>query len=415
MSSNELIWAADRIGARLCRDSIWYKDRCNWISPAMEFYDNRWQVVHRSFGPDIYNGTSGIALFLAHLYKFTHESIYKDTAKAALNNARETLNLINETTKTGFYAGEVGIAYVFETCATLLNDESLQDEANILLEKITQHTPVENSIDVMMGSAGAIPALLNFKSEKKRNDLSNLAVTHGDLLLDIANRSNTHWTWDTMKVQEQKPLTGFVHGASGIAWAFLELFKSTNDIKYLEAAEKAINYEQSCFDENYQNWPDYRDQSWKDGDNKEPGYGVAWCHGAGGIGLSRLRAFEITGNNTYKKQAETAIKTTSNTLEKSNMYYGSDFSLCHGVTGNAELLLYASEVFGQQDYRNFATNQVLWGIDEYERKGDGWPCGVMGAKEVPNLFLGIAGIGYFLLRLLKTHEVKTIMMVHPYE
>ena len=37
------------------------------------------------------------------------------------------------------------------------------------------------------------------------------------------------------------------------------------------------------------------------------------------------------------------------------------------------------------------------GIERYAKRGHPWPCGMNG--ETPNLMLGLAGIGYFYLRL----------------
>lgn len=73
---------AARIGARICRDAIWAGDRCNWLGDSMEKLDGAWKVAHRALTPDLYGGTSGIALFLNRLYAFTGEKIFRETRKA---------------------------------------------------------------------------------------------------------------------------------------------------------------------------------------------------------------------------------------------------------------------------------------------------------------------------------------------
>ncbi|MDR3531448.1 MAG: lanthionine synthetase LanC family protein, partial [Rhodopila sp.] len=42
-----------------------------------------------------------------------------------------------------------------------------------------------------------------------------------------------------------------------------------------------------------------------------------------------------------------------------------------------------------------------------------WPCGVPGGGETPGLLLGLAGIGYFYLRLHSPSEVPSILLVEP--
>src|SRR5208282_717399 len=67
---------AERIGARLCRDAVWYQGRTNWTS---DFLDGE-SIAHRALDPDLYSGTAGIALFLWRLAKVTGERIFRVTA-----------------------------------------------------------------------------------------------------------------------------------------------------------------------------------------------------------------------------------------------------------------------------------------------------------------------------------------------
>src|SRR5579885_2025826 len=73
------------IALRLCRDAIWAGDRCNWVGPAME--GSGWTIVHKSLGPDLYSGTSGIALFLAEIATRTDERLVRKTARGAAARA----------------------------------------------------------------------------------------------------------------------------------------------------------------------------------------------------------------------------------------------------------------------------------------------------------------------------------------
>lgn len=96
--------AADRIGARLCRDALWSNGLCNWTA---DFADRDKVVGHRALTPDLYDGTSGIALFLHRLAAATGERIFRLTAEAALRQACSRLPLQG----CGLYAGGTGILY----------------------------------------------------------------------------------------------------------------------------------------------------------------------------------------------------------------------------------------------------------------------------------------------------------------
>jgi len=58
---------AERIGARLCRDVLWSRGRCNWTADRAEGR----ATVHASLGPLLYDGTAGIALSLWRLAEVT--------------------------------------------------------------------------------------------------------------------------------------------------------------------------------------------------------------------------------------------------------------------------------------------------------------------------------------------------------
>jgi lantibiotic modifying enzyme len=77
-------------------------------------------------------------------------------------------------------------------------------------------------------------------------------------------------------------LTGFSHGAAGIAYALTRLYEITCKDTLLGAAQEAVEYERSVFMADFDNWPDLCYSEPMEVDTS------AWCHGATGIGLSRL-------------------------------------------------------------------------------------------------------------------------------
>ena len=80
--------AAWSIGMRLCRDAIWDGDRCNWLGDSMEPHAGEWKVAHKSFGPELYSGTTGIALFLARLASAPSRSARSRRPRAARSASR---------------------------------------------------------------------------------------------------------------------------------------------------------------------------------------------------------------------------------------------------------------------------------------------------------------------------------------
>jgi lantibiotic modifying enzyme len=138
---------------------------------------------------------------------------------------------------------------------------------------------------------------------------------------------------------------------------------------------------------------------------------MAWCHGAPGIGLARLRAFEILGEPDYRSQAEAALRSTTRSMNASPAQ--ENYSLCHGLGGNSDLLLYANTVLPNAGCYQIAATAGYRGIELYNRAGIPWPCGIAGGGFNPSMMLGTAGIGYFFLRLHDPDRVGSILMVTP--
>jgi len=63
------------------------------------------------------------------------------------------------------------------------------------------------------------------------------------------------------------------------------------------------------------------------------------------------------------------------------------------------LLIYASQVLGEESWLRAAQATAQEGYERFEQKRIPWPCGLPGANETPDLMLGLAGIGHFYLHL----------------
>ena len=402
----EFLDAAASIGARLCRDALWAGKRANWVGSSMELIDNNWIAAQRSFGGELYNGTSGIALFLSRLFELTGETEFRSASLGALEHALSRVPGMHPQSRHGFYSGALGIIYV-------ALEMGRTERAFDLLEMLSRDDAGEQALDVVSGSAGAIPVLLNIHQRCPRDFLVDLAVRHGEHLLQTAHKNGEGWTWNTLSASTGRHLTGFSHGTAGIAWALLELFLATKNPDYRSAAAHALAYERIEFSQAHRNWPDFRTMNERNPPGTgEPSYSVAWCHGAPGIGLSRIRAHSILKDDQCLAEAEIALATTMQLLGGPALA-NQNFSLCHGAGGNAELPLYAGESLDRPDLRAAAENVGWYGIETYLKARRPWPCGVVPGGETPNLMLGLAGIGHFYLRLYDPEKIPSVLIVGP--
>lgn len=399
----EFLETADILGAKLCREAIWAGNRCNWVGPSMEFVEGAWRPVHRAFGGTLYNGASGIALFLGRLSALTGVREHRRCAEAALEQALSYGCDIAANSRAGFYSGVCGIAYA-------ASELGRTDAAIDLLKGLVADDLEGHDLDVISGSAGAIPLFLLMHARCGADFLPDLAVRHAEHLLRNAREDGDHWSWNTLRANSGQDLTGLSHGASGVAWALMELFAHTGEARYRTAALRGFAYERRWLNAAQGNWPDFRTPNERNPPGGEPSYSIAWCHGAPGIGLVRLRAVEILGEDWCRGDAEIALRTVSQFLSKAALA-NQNYSLCHGASGNCELLLRAAQVLADDRSRSLAERVGWYGIEAFGKRRAPWPCGVAGAGEAPNLMLGIAGIGYFYLRLYDPTRNPSVLML----
>jgi lantibiotic modifying enzyme len=176
----------------------------------------------------------------------------------------------------------------------------------------------------------------------------------------------------------------------------LELHRVTGEHRFREAALEAFRYERNYFNPAEQNWPDFR--------GEQASYPVFWCHGAAGIGLCRLRAWQITGDADLLAEAQVALQT----VERHSAALA-NFSLCHRRAGNADVLICASQVLGEESWLHAAEAIAQEGLERFERRRVPWPCGLPDANETPDLMLGLAGIGHFYLRLADPARIPSVL------
>ncbi|HEX2060491.1 MAG TPA: lanthionine synthetase LanC family protein, partial [Thermoanaerobaculia bacterium] len=348
MAGNEaFLDVAHRIAMTLCRDAIRDGDRCNWLGDAMESANQQVHALHRSFRGDLYGGTSGIAVFLAQTHRFRPDPVLRDTALGAIEQASRDAPTFAESHRVGFYTGVTGIGFAAARVGEILDEPELVKRGLALVEEATV-VHDESPVDVLSGAAGIVGPLLALHAKHQRAWMLDRAVAAGEVILRRARSSDRGVSWSIFGDDfAAADLTGYSHGAAGIALALLELAQISGDERFRTAAEGALQYERSWFSPENQNWPDLR----RNGVGPAApaiGYSLGWCHGAPGIGMSRLRAYELLQREDIYEEAGAALRGTYAPL--ATLAPNAMFALCHGAAGNAELFLEAFEVSGDEGY-----------------------------------------------------------------
>ena len=189
-------------------------------------------------------------------------------------------------------------------------------------------------------------------------------------------------------------LAGFAHGYSGVINAYAEAYKITNNKHYLEKVIDLTEIENTYYNNKYKNWRDAR----QSGEN----YGMLyWCHGAGGIALSRKAAAAIP--DITAEQRSSMLRDASvfldTVLAGDSSKTVRNHCMCHGLTGNITILNSLKEVFPDrsQEIEKY-TDKTMTELLEKVQK-DGFNYQYKSNLESKGLMLGLSGIGYSILRL----------------
>lgn len=374
----------------IAADAVWHEERCSWIGGMPEEGPGGTiAMTYQALGPDLYGGTAGVGLFLAEVAQMTGDDDLRATALGALRHAGSRA----AGSGVGLYAGRFGIALALAYAAPLLDEEELEAAARAVARDDVDDT---EEFDLVSGDAGAVVGLLTLADLLDERSLRERARSHGERLLDRAVADDGKLSWRSSGIETVGALAGFSHGAAGAATALLELGER-------EPAERAFAYEATLYDAEARNWPDLRGSP-AAAASGAPIFVTFWCHGAPGIALSRLRSVELGASNGARAEADIALETTEAWVANA-LRAGVNYSLCHGLAGNSEILLEGERA------PELVADVAMHGIETYPTQGLRWPSGAHGAP-TPSLFLGDAGVGRFYLRL-AVPELPSLLLVRP--
>jgi type 2 lantibiotic biosynthesis protein LanM len=389
-TSEIFIAEADRIAAELSRYAIRRGPGAAWIGLDWLGDAEVFQLV--CLGPDLYNGITGIALFLAAHAAVTGHRSSAELALASLSHLRKNLRSRNAARMArslgiGGATGLGSIVYALTVMSRCLHDDDLRADAHAAAELFTDDlVAADKHFDVIGGSAGAILGLLRLYRDSHSTDVLRRAKKCGEHLMSqgrLGPEGRRSWVGQGSGPQA---LNGMSHGAAGFAYALAALSAATGREEFARAASECIAFEDSSYDAERKNWPDRR------GDG-EPGWPCQWCHGAPGIGLARVATTKRAAMNA--KLLATDIRNALDGAERG--WPGRVDTLCCGTLGSIEFFCEAGGALERSDLREGAARRLMAVLERAASTGDyRWNSG----KRQFNLglFRGLAGVGYTLLR-----------------
>jgi type 2 lantibiotic biosynthesis protein LanM len=390
----QLILAARAVGDRLQELAFGGHDDAAWIG-LMPTGERAWSLS--PLGPDLYDGLPGVIFFLAYLGSVTGDRRYPALAESALTTLRRQIERTRDSVAIGGFDGWGGIVYALAHLGALWGDPSMFSEAEGLLDRLPELIESDKTLDVIGGAAGCALALRSLHRCRPSARILAIARACGERLVHSAQPAERGIGWICGNIATS-PLAGFAHGNAGIAYALLELAAMTGEPRFAKAALGALDYERSIFSADHGNWPDLRN-------NATAGFATAWCHGAPGIGLSRLCWLRHGNDPLLQGEINVALASTF------AQGFGGNHTLCHGGLGNADILLHAAATLRQPDWHANAKHAMAEVFESVRENG--WICGNPLGVESPGLMTGLAGIGYAFLRFADPTRIPSVLALEP--
>ena len=207
----------------------------------------------------------GIALFYMYLWKATGKQMYFDIAKAQLNAVKKRIIYDNYS----FFAGAGSSIYLNYELYKLTQNKEYKAEVLSLYTDMKRDKIITESLDVIAGISGTIIMSCNIYYEMQEEIIFNRIKIMCEEL------------YKAIKENKYEKMTGLAHGFSGIEWAMLCGGVLLNEEKYILMALELIKEENSYFSLKQHGWKDLREEEFTSFNY--------WCHGSGGILISRIQ------------------------------------------------------------------------------------------------------------------------------
>lgn len=384
---------AEEVADCLCREAVTSGPGAAWVG----LDSLRGAEVHQlaPLGFTLYNGGPGISLFLAAYSRVAGSQEAAALSSAGLAALRFNLKALDSrrfarSVGLGGTSGLGSIVYCLTLIGSILGREELLEEAAAAAHLFSDELiEADRHYDVVGGCAGGILALLKLHETTGDTGALDYAARCGERLLQaLSLDSLKEWPSAT-----SGPGTGMAHGAAGIAYALASLRAATGRGEFGVAAQAFVEYENSYFCKQHSSWQDASGEAVSA--DRRDSWSCRWCHGAGGIGHSRLGILKRWPFDVDLLKADLA-----KAVECVHLNWPSSIdTLCCGNTGNIELLREVGVFFKNKQMCEEGLNRLVKTIGYSRSNGDFlWDWGEK--RYNLGLFRGLAGIGYAALRCL---------------
>jgi lantibiotic modifying enzyme len=291
----------------------------------------------------------------------------------------------------GLYFGLSGVAWFLTEAGSVLDRDDLIRRANE--HSLSLPVLVENP-DLSHGTAGIGLGQLHQWLRAGDDRFLARAVLAAEHLIRTVEHTDDGLLWPVPATAPSRlagtSSYGYAHGTAGVANFLLCAAAASAEEQFATVAVEALDGLLALASDGAGG------SAWWPAGPDDPTCWPHWCNGSSGVGTALLRAHVWTGQRRYLNAAVAAAR--AGLMER----WRSSTVQCHGLAGDAELLLDLAAVTGDEGYRALARQAAasLWLRRRVDGPGDliVFPDDTGGAVSAA-FGTGMAGVGSFFLRL----------------
>lgn len=390
----------------------------------------------------LYHGSAGILLHQLEWFLATGDPERLALARRAGDEIVATAG--DEPVSVGLFSATPGLAFALIELWRASGDETYRAAAESLLRSLraaavplgsgigwleadpfADMTGITGTFEIVDQSVGACGAGMVFVHAARTGavpDALDWAVSTADRLIDLAEREPQGWRWNLMaKMPYVFRAPNFAHGSAGVAYFLADLWRSTGEQRYLDAA-----FEGACFVRHHA-------LPMGDGclvrhteDDVPTIFYLGVCHGPAGTGRLFHLLHDITGDDAHLEFADSlwrGVLATGVPEQRIAGFWDNHGQCCgdaglgdyalflHRRTGDEGALAFAGRLADHIESRSTLVDgddgpQRSWAQLEHRNRPDFW-------QTATGLFQGAAGIGSFLLHLATTLEGAPVKVPLP--
>lgn len=340
----------------------------------------------------LYDGCTGIGLFLAALAKVTHSAKCRTLALAAIKTLRDIIRRHPSNNKAGGVSiggatGLGGILYALSLAGRFLDDSSLIEDALTAASYIThERIALDQRLDILSGSAGTLLGLSALYRLSRERGILNQALECGRHLV---KKMKPRYSNSSKGGGLRRFPKGFFCGPWGVAYSLLNLYEITGQDAFLQGARAWLALEKIAFSQD----GNLRGLEAEGVAAGTPAFAKMWGGRPLEVGIASLACSKLLSPAEMRMKIDRAINATL------------------GAAGRLELLNAASMRLNCSELRQSGLEWAsLMVARDQQSRGDPLYEGSPLWGYNPGFYTGASGIGYQFIRLAYPESLPSILL-----